>query len=158
LEKEGTNTADILVLVDRLESILGAGWRVPFTNKAVIDEQALLDVIDQMRIAVPDEIKQAKRITQERERFLAQAQADAEQIITEGRAKAVAMLQDRELSKSSEARAQVVVDEAKKEAARIRNEADVYSLGVLSDLLAEVTKQQQTAQNGVDVLRRRLAS
>ena len=158
VRREGTTTTDILYLVDRLESILSAGMRLPFGNKAVIDEQALLDAIDQMRIAIPEEIKQAKRITQDRERLMANAQAEAEQVLAAARERAAYLLQDKELTKSAELRAQGIIDEARKEAQRIQAEADGYSMKVLGDLVAELTRQQQTAQNGMEVLRRRFAS
>ena len=100
--------------MDRLESILSAGMRVPFGNKAIIDEQALLDAIDQMRITIPEEIKQAKRITQDRERLLANAQAEADQVLAAARERAAYLLQDKELTKSAEIRAQGIIDEAGK--------------------------------------------
>lgn len=143
--------------MDRLESILSAGVRVPLTNKAIIDEQALLDAIDQMRITIPEEIKQAKRISQDRERLLANAQAEADQILAAARERAAYLLQDKELTKSAEIRAQGIIEEARKEALRIQSEADAYSIKVLMDLVAELNRQQQTAQNGIEVLRRRLA-
>ena len=143
--------------MDRLESILSAGMRVPFGNKAIIDEQALLDAIDQMRIAIPEEIKQAKRVAQDRERLIANAQAEADQILAAARERAAYLLQDKELTRSAELRAQGIIDDARKEALRIQAEADSYSLKVLSDLVTELTRQQQTAQNGMEVLRRRLA-
>ena len=130
--------------------------RVPFGNKALIDEQALLDAIDQMRIAIPEEIKQAKRITQDRERLMANAQAEADQILAAARERAAYLLQDKELTRSAELRAQGIIDDARKEALRIQAEADGYSLKVLSDLVTELTRQQQTAQNGMEVLRRRM--
>jgi vacuolar-type H+-ATPase subunit H len=147
-----------LYLVDRLESILSSGLRVPLTNKAIIDEQALLDAIDQMRITIPEEIKQAKRISQDRERLLANAQAEADQVLASARERAAYLLQDKELSKSAEIRAQGIIDEARKEALRIQGEADGYSVRVLSELVNELYRQQQTAQNGIEVLKRRIAA
>ncbi len=144
--------------MDRLESILSAGLRVPLTNKAIIDEQALLDAIDQMRITIPEEIKQAKRISQDRERLLANAQAEADQVLASARERAAYLLQDKELTKSAEIRAQGIIDEAKKEAQRVQAEADGYSLRVLSELVNELYRQQQTAQNGIEVLKRRIAA
>jgi F0F1-type ATP synthase membrane subunit b/b' len=147
-----------LYLVDRLESILSAGLRVPLTNKAIIDEQALLDAIDQMRITIPEEIKQAKRISQDRERLLANAQAEADQVLASARERAAYLLQDKELSKSAEIRAQGIIDEARKEGQRIQGEADGYSIRVLGELVNELYRQQQTAQNGIEVLKRRIAA
>jgi len=111
-----------------------------------------------MRIAIPEEIKQARRVTQDRDRLLAQAQAEADKIIAAGREQATRLLQERELTKSAEAQAQAIIEEAKKEAARIRQEADAYALGVLTDLAAELARQQQTAQNGIELLKKRLAA
>ncbi|MER3484708.1 MAG: hypothetical protein C4345_00740 [Chloroflexota bacterium] len=85
---------DILFLVDRLESLINAGQRVPFTNKIMIDEKECLDIIDQMRIVVPEEIKQARRVSQDRDRITAQAQAEAERIIKQAQAAAEAVKLD----------------------------------------------------------------
>ena len=57
---------DILYLVDRLEALLSKGWRVPLTSKTMIDEDEFLDIVDQMRIAIPEEIKLAKKMQQDR--------------------------------------------------------------------------------------------
>jgi len=156
--REGTNTADILYLIDRLEDILNAGWRVPLTNKAVIDHQALLDAIDQMRVATPEEIKLSKRMTQDKERFVSQAQTEAERIIATAQEQAARMLQGTELTKSAESRAQAIIDESRREAARIKSDADAYAMGVLTDLVGLLGKQQHTAQNGIESLKKRLAS
>ena len=53
---------DILYLVDRLEALLSKGWRVPMSSKTMIDEDEFLDIVDQMRIAIPEEIRQSKKI------------------------------------------------------------------------------------------------
>ena len=64
---------DVLYLVDRLEALLNKGWRVPMSAKTMIDEDEFLDIVDQMRIAFPEEIKQAKKIVQDRDHIIAQA-------------------------------------------------------------------------------------
>ena len=74
------------------------------------------------------------------------------------RERAAYLLQDKELTKSAEIRAQAIIDEAKKEAQRIQGEADGYSIRVLSELVNELYRQQQTAHNGIEVLKRRITS
>ena len=64
---------DILHLVDRLEQLVNEGRRLPLSNKVMVDEQKIWDLIDQMRISVPEEVKKAKRTNQERDRIIAQA-------------------------------------------------------------------------------------
>jgi vacuolar-type H+-ATPase subunit H len=142
--------------VDRLESIIVASQRLPFSNRLLVNEQALLDCIDQMRSSIPDEVKQAKRVSADRERIIANAQGEADQILAAARERASYLLQDRELTKSAEARAQLIIDEARREALRVKAEADNYAMRILGELNAELARQQQTAQNGIEVLKRRL--
>ena len=72
---------DILYLVDRLEAAINKGFVVPFSSKRMIDEDEALDIIDQMRIAVPEEIRQARRVTHDKDRVLAQAKEEADRVV-----------------------------------------------------------------------------
>ncbi|MER3406140.1 MAG: ATPase, partial [Chloroflexota bacterium] len=65
-------SVDVLQLIDRLEALISSGARLPLTSRALVDEQEVLDILDQLRMAVPEEIRQAKRLSQERERLLLQ--------------------------------------------------------------------------------------
>ena len=77
---------DILYLVDRLENLITGSRRMPFVNQIMIREADILSIVDQMRTSIPDEIKQARRIIQEKERIIAQAQADASTLLARARA------------------------------------------------------------------------
>ena len=68
---------DILHLVDRLEELFNGSSALPLTKKVVIDEEKLLDIIDQMRLAIPDEIKKAQSIINQKERIIAQSHEEA---------------------------------------------------------------------------------
>ena len=48
---------DILHLVDRLEELFNDSRSVPFTHSVMVDEERILDIIDQMRVSIPEEIK-----------------------------------------------------------------------------------------------------
>src|SRR6266702_2314259 len=76
---------DILYLVDRLENLIASSHRIPLTNQIRIKEVDILNIVDQMRTSIPDEIKQARRVIQEKERILAQAQADARLLLAGAR-------------------------------------------------------------------------
>ena len=65
---------DILALVDRIEELFNNSRAVPFTRSVVVDEDKMLDIIDQMRVTVPVEVKKAQQVTQSRDRMLAQAE------------------------------------------------------------------------------------
>jgi len=140
--------------VDRLESLLNDGWHLPLTSRTLVDERDLLDVIDQMRIAVPEEVKQARRITQERDQMVAQAKAEAERIITEAQEQAAFLLQDNELLKQAEQRGKGIISEAQNQAAEMRRGADDYSLDVMRRLESELESHLATVRRGVEALQR----
>ena len=79
---------DILQLIDRLEELFNEARAVPFTHNVVVDEDRMLEVIDQMRIVIPDEVKKAQQVLSSRDRFLAQAQEEADRTIALARDKA----------------------------------------------------------------------
>ena len=80
--------ADFLYLVDRLEELVGVGKRVPFSNRVMVEEADFLAIVDQLRVTVPNEIRQAERVIREREEIITQAQAEAEKILEVARQQA----------------------------------------------------------------------
>src|SRR2546423_6473657 len=84
-------------MIDRLEQLVSTGTRLPLSSRTMIDEQGFLDIIDQLRVSVPEELKQARRFTQERERVMQQAEAEAEKIISAAQERATLMLQESDL-------------------------------------------------------------
>jgi len=72
---------DIMFLLERLESLIATGTGVPTTRKVLVDKDAILELIDQLRVAVPEEIHAAKRINAEGERIIEKAQDEAERIV-----------------------------------------------------------------------------
>ncbi len=79
---------DILYLVGRLENLISTSRRVPLTNQILIKEADILNIIDQMQVSIPNEIKQARAIIHDKERILAQAQVDANKLVTQAQEKA----------------------------------------------------------------------
>src|ERR671923_460350 len=77
----GGTATDIIFLVERLEGLVAAGKKLPLTNNIVLDQAAVLELIDQLRVAVPDEVRQAKRITEEAGRITDRAREESDAII-----------------------------------------------------------------------------
>ncbi len=146
---------DILHLVDRLEALIEQGRRLPLTSAVVVDEGAFLDIIDQMRISIPEEIRQAKRMHQERDEIIAQAHADATHIISQGREDAARLVADHELRQQAQEQAQRTLEEAQRQAQVIRQGADDYAAEVLAKLSDEVAVLQRTITNGLVALGQR---
>ncbi|MGB9880504.1 MAG: ATP synthase F0 subunit B, partial [Anaerolineae bacterium] len=115
---------DILTLIDRLENLVNEGWRIPFTAKTIVDENAFFDLIDQMRVSIPQEIKRANDLLQERERVLATAAQEAERIVEEAREKAARLVDEHEIVAAARAEAESIKAEARREAEDICRGAD----------------------------------
>jgi vacuolar-type H+-ATPase subunit H len=148
---EGVAT-DILFLVERLESLVAAGKKLPLTNNVVLDQASILELIDQLRVAVPDEVRQAKRITEDAGRITERARDDADQVIARAQEQAAQMLEERELVKLAQQRAGELIDQANEEAVEIRRGADEYAAGVLIRLEGECIKALTSIKRGIDML------
>lgn len=152
-------TIDVLYLVDRLEALLNKGWRVPMTAKTMIDEDEFLDIIDQMRIAFPEEIKQAKKIVQDRDRILAQSQEEAARILELAKEDSARLTNEHTVVKSAQAQAAQVNQQARAAADSTKQGADEYAAQVLRTLASRLEQmtQQITAlhsqvTNGLNVI------
>src|SRR6478736_5797842 len=83
---------EINYVVDRLEALVNSSRRVPLSSRVMIEEEDLLALIEQLRQSVPTELKQAKRVMQERDQIIKGAQAEAEKIVTMARDRAEYMI------------------------------------------------------------------
>ena len=84
---------DILHLIDQLEELFNDSKSFWLTSEVMIKEDRLIDLIDQMRLAVPEEIKQSQQIINQKDRILAQAQEEATRTINLAREKSVEMVE-----------------------------------------------------------------
>src|SRR5947209_12333588 len=129
---------DILMLVDRLEAVVNSGWRMPMTSRVQIDERDVLDVLDLMRTTLPEEIKQARRLNQDREKILAQAQTEANRLVTQAQERVDRMTSEDNIRLMAEERAHEVIAQARREAEDVRQGADQYAMDMLDRLEAEL--------------------
>lgn len=141
---------DILYLVDRLGNCISNGQRIPLVNQVILKEGELLAILDEMRTCIPTELKQAQRIIQEKERILAQAQADATAILSRAREEAERILSQDNLRHLSEERAhemmrrateqaQLIMRRAEEQTTQLRREADGYATETLRNLREHLT-------------------
>lgn len=148
---EGPAT-DIIFLVERLESLVGNGKKLPLTNNIVVEQAGLLELIDQLRVSVPEEVRQAKRITEEAGRITDHATEEAGAVIARAQEQAAQMLEERELVRMAQQRARELLEAANDEAAEVRRGADEYAAGVLIRLEGECIKALTSIKRGIDML------
>jgi hypothetical protein len=144
--------------VERLESLIANGKKLPLTTNVVVDQNAALGLIDELRVAVPEEVRAAKRINSEGERIIEKAQEEAERIVGRAQEQAAFLIDERGLTQAADAESQRIINEAHGDADRIRAGADEYAVGVLEGLEGDVQKTLQSIQKGLNLLDERRAS
>ncbi len=140
---------DILHLVDRLEELLNESRPVPFTRSVLVDEDRFLELIDQMRVSIPDEIKKAKQQLAQRDRILAQAQEEAARTVAIAQQKAEDEVDRDAIVHGAQTRAEQIVAQARQDGDIVRAEADQYVIEALAALETELTRLLNQARNGI---------
>lgn len=143
---------DILYLLDQLEEVLGGGSRVPLTSRTLVDEQEILDILDQIRVSLPEELKAARRLIQERDQVLADAQAEADRLIQHAEAEVAERVTEHNLVRAAEQRAEDIEERALHQAETTRSEADAYAYRVLRKLHDQINQVAQTVERGMTEL------
>ena len=128
------------------------GRKLPFTNSVIIDQADALEWIDQLRVTIPEEIKSARRVTNEVERLLEGAREEAEQILARAQEQATYLIEERELTRQAEELSHEILRQAQAEADEIRHGADDYASEVLVGLESEVMRTLKTIKHGLDLL------
>ena len=138
---------DILYLVGRLENLITNSRRVPLVNQIMVKEADILNIIDQMRSSIPDELKQARVVIHDKERILAQAQADANKLLAHAHEKAEDTVHGEGLLRLADEKAE-----------QIKVEADAYVAETLRALRDHLTSIEMDIDRSILSIEKGLAS
>jgi len=138
------------VMLESLEEILEEGVSVPLSGgKRMVDVDAARDVIDDIRIAMPQEILQAKAIVQDRARILAKARKEAEDMVKTAEERARKLLDREEIVRQAEAKAKTITAEATQQASQLRATVTKYC----DNMLAATQEQLQKSHSEIKMVR-----
>ncbi len=140
---------DILQLIDRLEELFNQSKSIPLTRNVMVDEDRMLDIIDQMRIAIPEEVKKAQQLLGQRDRVLAQAQEEANRTLEIARQKADQLASKEMVMQEAQRRADQILTQARTDAEHVRGDADDYVLDSLTQLQTELERITNQVANGI---------
>jgi hypothetical protein len=143
---------DIIFLLERLESQIATGTGVPGTRRVLVDRDAILDLIDQLRVAIPEEVQAAKRINAEGERILEQAHEEATRIASRAQEQAAFLISERGLAEGAEAEGRRIIAAAEAAGRDVAAGADNYANQMLLALQTEAEKALAGARKGIEVL------
>ncbi len=140
---------DILHLIDRLEELFNESRAIPFTHNVVVDEEKMLDLIDQMRVAIPEEMKKAQQVMTQRDRILAQAQEEANRTLALAREKGEQLLERDSIVQNAQSFAEQRATDIIADADKTRIEADHYVIETLTHLELELERYLNQVRNGI---------
>ena len=143
---------DILHLVDRLEELFNESKPIWFTHSVIVDEDRMLDLIDQMRVTIPEEIKKSQQLLAQRDRILAQAQEEANRTVALAREKGDKLVENDPITQAAQTRADQIIAQARNECDRTKKDADDYILQSLTNPKNEMEKIMSQVQNGIQAL------
>jgi bifunctional DNA-binding transcriptional regulator/antitoxin component of YhaV-PrlF toxin-antitoxin module len=143
---------DISLLIDRLERLLRDSRSVPLTSGAIVNRDECLVVVDQIRVTIPQQIAEARRIQHERDQIIARAEQEAQMIMERAAEEAESVLNEQGLMQEVQDRSAVVADEARRKAEETMRGADEYAIRVLGELEDQLVALQTTIRNGLEIL------
>jgi len=138
---------ELLELLEQMEEIVENGTGIPFSGgKCIVNRDEVLEIIQEIRLRLPDDMKQAKRIVEEKERIIDEAQQEAENILNNAESRIAALVDEHEITKQAYEQAEVIISNAKKNAREIRLGTREYADSILS-------KVEEILEETLDVIK-----
>jgi vacuolar-type H+-ATPase subunit H len=137
---------EMLSILETLEDLVEKSVTVPFSGKCLVDKEEILEIIKEIRLKLPDDIKQAKWIKEERQRILLEAQKEANNIIKDAENKIASLIDEHEITKKAYEQSNEIISNAQKNAREIRLGTKEYADSILS-------KVEQILEETLQVIR-----
>lgn len=122
---------EILAILETLEDVVEKGVNVPFSGKCLMDREEILEIIKEIRLKLPDDIKQAKWVKEERQRILLEAEKEANNIMKDAEGKIAQLVDEHEITKKAYEQANEIIANAQKNAKDIRMGTREYADSIL---------------------------
>jgi vacuolar-type H+-ATPase subunit H len=118
---------DMLELLDLLEAHVAEGRRVLLSNRIMVEEGEFMTILDQLRGSIPVEVKQARRVLQERQKIIVDAQTEATKIITMAKERSEYLVSQHGVTAEARYRGEDSLREAREKASRSMSQIDTYA-------------------------------
>jgi hypothetical protein len=155
----GDELTTVVDIVDLLEELLGSARRLPFTTSVVVNEEEILELVDRIRVALPDDLVSARHTLDERDQILARAEREvaevtsraeqeATRLVGDATAQATALVDDHAILRTASEQARALVADADQHAAAQRAAADDYAREVMQRLEEQLERWLTTVREG----------
>ena len=153
----------VVDIVDALEELVGSARRLPFTPSVVVNEEEILELVDRIRVALPDDLVTARHTLDERDQILeraehevaevtARAEEEAARVVREAQAQAASLVAEHEIVAAATGQARALVSDAEQHAAAQRTAADDYAREVMQRLEEQLERWLGTVREGMQSL------
>ncbi len=141
---------EVLQIIDELEDLVEKSFGL--FGYAVTNKEELLAMADEVRLKLPEELKQARWVKEERQRIISEAQSEAEKIIKDAQDKVIAMIDEHEITKSAKEKSEMILAEARRQEAEMQRNAVLYA----DSIMEKVDKTTSAALEEIRESRRQL--
>lgn len=145
---------DILILLEKIEDIVEDASKFPLSNKVMIDKEEMLEVINDIRLKLPDEINRASWVAKERQRILSEAQSEADELMEKVKKQQKILIEENEISKQAKYYASEIIEDAEKKAKEMKMGACSYSDEILSKLQEKIKEINNIIEENRSTLKR----
>jgi len=142
-------------ILDMLDDVMDRSWSLPLTNgRTIVDDEKVRDLLNDIRLNLPSEMKQAKAIVADRAEILANARREAESVVRKAEDRARTMIAQETVVKQAQQKANEILAQANQKSKELRTASQEYSDDLLrqteetlSKLLSDVRATRQMIRN-----------
>ncbi len=149
---EQYSVPELEALIDEAIAIVSQGRPLPMSSTVKVNKAELLDILEEIRDTLPEELRRARWLLKEKEEFLAQARQERQEIIDQGRAQVARMIERQEITRAAEARARQIIAEARADARTLQRRVEDYCDHKLAQFEAVLERTTRTLQQGREKL------
>ena len=144
---------DALELLDELEDIIDKGVTVPFTGRCLLDKDELMELIQEIKLKLPDDLNQAKWLKNERQNILNDAKNESDKIIKEANDRLISMIDENEITKGAKEQAKAIMDKAMSDAKATKDASFQYTDTLLENVENVVTGAIQELEQCIAIVK-----
>ena len=138
---------EIFTKLEELEELLESSAKVPFSSKVMVDMDDVREILEDIRLKLPDELKQAKWVKEERQRIMEDAEAQAEGLMKEAENKIIAMVDEHVITKQALDQKEEILQSANKLSQEISAGTREYADSVLEKVEETLKETLQLVHN-----------
>ncbi len=138
---------EIFTLLETLEEMLEGSKSIPFSNKGIVDKEEMLEIIKEIRLKLPEELKQAKWVKEERQRILVEAQKEADGIVKEAENRIISMIDEHEITRKAYEQKAEIIETANEMSREISKGTKDYADNILQNIETALQSALETIQN-----------